>query len=183
MSEASSRCAYMPGACRSVSSCMHTGKCIRQAEANVPWNIGDDLNIQTPPIEVRRIAEKETRLITHKQVIGQFAIWAIRQHPYGRPEGLFDLCDVLTEKSAAWPDGVASLHMWEVAGSREIELWLRDALNDHPVLSAWNTPRSGHAQQFVTVSRYGGPQPEHDFIDIDALLGNVARSVWHGESP
>ncbi len=30
---------------------------------------------------------------------------------------------------------------------------------------------------FVFVSRYGQPQPEHDFIDIDALKRNIAVSL------
>lgn len=126
------------------------------------------------------LAEEDTkpRLITHQEVVGQLANWAIRQHPYGRPEGLFDLAEVISGASVMWPDGVSSLHMWKVTGSRQIEMWLRETLKDHPILTAWNTPRSGHTQQIVATSRYWGPKPEDDFIDIDALFMNVARSVW-----
>lgn len=118
------------------------------------------------------------RLITHKDVIGWMAHWAVQQHPYGRPDGLFDITDAIAEASQSWPDGVSSLRMWRVAGWLEIERWLGEALKDHPVLTAWNTPHSGHTQQIVASSRYWGPKPEDDFIDIDALLRNVALSTW-----
>lgn len=131
------------------------------------------------PIQLRTEEEDtKPRLITHKDVIGQFAMWALRQHPYGRPDGLFDVTDAIEAAAKAWPDGIDSLKMWEVGSWQEIEDWLRQGLRDHPVLTAWNTPRSGHTQQIVSSSRFWAPKPEHDFIDIDALLRNVAMGVW-----
>lgn len=118
------------------------------------------------------------RLITHQDVVGWMTHWAVRQHPYGRPDGMFDVTDRLSEASEGWPDGVPSLRMWRVSGYLEIEQWMREALKDHPVLTAWNTPRSGHTQQIVASSRYWTVKAEHDFIDIDALLRNVALSTW-----
>lgn len=122
--------------------------------------------------------DNQPRLITHQEVIGWMAHWAVRQHPYGRPDGLFDVTDALAEASESWPDGVPSLRMWRVSGWIEIERWMRAALKDHAVLAAWNAPRSGHTQQIVASSRYWGPKPDDDFIDIDALLRNVALSTW-----
>lgn len=118
------------------------------------------------------------RLITDNELIGYFAMWAIRQHPYHRPEGLFDVCDRLREVAKDWPDGVPTLRMWRISGWLELERWMRAALKDHPVLVAWNTPRSRHTQAIVASSRYWGPKPEDDFIDIDALLRNVAFGMW-----
>jgi hypothetical protein len=117
-------------------------------------------------------------LITHKEVIGQMALWAVRQHPYGRPDGLFEITDAIRKAAEAWPDGVPSLRMWRVGGWHEIEDWLRGALAEHPVLTAWNKPRSGHTVAVMFTSRYDRPKPENDFIDIDALLRNVALGVW-----
>lgn len=119
-----------------------------------------------------------SRLITDNEVVGHFAMWAVRQHPYRRPDGLFDLCDLIMEKAKAWTDGVPTLRMWRVGGWPEIERWLKASLEGNPILVAWNTPRSGHTQQIVASSRYWGPKPEDDFIDIDALLRNVALGVW-----
>lgn len=116
-------------------------------------------------------------LITHKEVVGHMAHWALRQHPYGRPDGLFDVTDALTAAAQEWPEGVQTLRMMWVDGCRPIEAWLRSALRDHPALTQWNTPKSGHTGN-VFVSRHSGPRAEDDFIDIDALLRNVAMSVW-----
>lgn len=133
---------------------------------------------ETSTIDLGEDPGRTPRLITHKDVIGQFARYAVEQHPYGRPDGLFDLTDLLAEASKVWPDGVDSLRMWRVSGWREIEDWLRVTLKDYPVLTDWNTPRSGHTRQLVAVSRYWSTPAEHDFIDIDALLRNVAVAVW-----
>lgn len=122
--------------------------------------------------------DTETRLITHKEIIGWMAHCAIAQHPYGRPDGLFDVTDALAEASKAWPDGVPSLRMWRVDGWQTIEGWLRETLKDHPILTAWNTPRSGHTEQIVATSRFWQPRVEDDFIDIDALMRNVALLTW-----
>lgn len=138
-----------------------------------------DLTIATQvPIELAVEDDTAPRLITDNQLVGWMAHWAVRQHPYHRPEGLFDIVDCLKEAAQAWPHGISKLPMWRVADWAALERWMRDVLKDHPVLTAWNTPRSGHTQQIVVSSRYGGPEPEHDFIDIDALLRNVALSTW-----
>lgn len=132
------------------------------------------------PIQLSTTDEDATpRLITHNDVVGWMAYYATVQHPYGRPEGLFDVTDAIEKASEPWSDGVSSLHMWRVSGWLEIERWLCDvALKDHPVLTAWNTPRSGHTQQIVATSRYWTVAQIDDFIDIDALLRNVALATW-----
>jgi hypothetical protein len=125
---------------------------------------------------------EEAVLITHKEIVGHMACWAVRQHPYGRPEGLYDVTDALCAAAQDWPVGPPSMKMRHMSGSQEIEVWLRSALHEHAVLKQWNTPRSGHTQPWVFSSRYGGPKPDDDFIDIDALLRNVALSVWREAS-
>lgn len=118
------------------------------------------------------------RLITHNEVIGEIAKWAVVQHPYARPHGLFELCEAVAEASKAWPDGVPSLRMWRIDRWLELEHWLRPIFAAHWAPKEWNKPRSGHTQQIVASSRYWGPKPADDFIDIDALLRNVAMGVW-----
>ncbi|HXJ61874.1 MAG TPA: hypothetical protein VNU68_34985 [Verrucomicrobiae bacterium] len=118
------------------------------------------------------------RLITDSEVVGQIAMWAVRQHPYGQPNGLFELCEAVREAAKAWPDGVPSLRMWRVGGWLELERWLRPIFDAHWAPTEWNKPRSGHTVQIMFTSRYDTPKPEHDFIDIDALLRNVAMGVW-----
>jgi len=119
------------------------------------------------------------RLITSKEIVGQIARHAVQQHPFNAPEGLFELVqDVLGKSRADFPDGVPELPMRWFKDSSEIEIWLRDGFTGHQTLEAWNTPKSRHGAQIVFSSRYGGPAPEDDFIDIDALWRNVSRATW-----
>lgn len=134
-----------------------------------PWNV-----LQTLETEKRG----RPRLVTHNNVIGCMARWAVAQHPYARPEGLFDLGDKVTAAAQSWDIGPPSCKMREFTDWREFEKWLISALADDPILKQWNTPRSGHTQQIVATSRYWGPKAEDDIIDIDAWVRNVARSVW-----
>jgi hypothetical protein len=119
------------------------------------------------------------RLISANDVFGHMAMWAVKQHPFHEPPDLFEVCKSIREAAVKdFPDGAPSLPMRWFEDARDLSHWLQTALAGHPTLLLWNTPRSGHNQQYVFSSRYGGPAPEHDFIDIDALLGNVARGVW-----
>lgn len=162
------RCAYFAATCPSHSSCMLTGKCVRQAEREA---------MMAPPSTTDLTPKDRTsRLITLPEVVGQIAMFAVRQHPYGRPHGLFELCDAVSEASKGWPD--ASLRMWRIDGWPQLERWLRPIFEAHWAPTEWNKPRSGHDRKILFISRYEPPKPEHDFIDIDALLRNVAIGVW-----
>jgi len=120
------------------------------------------------------------RLITSKDILGQMARWAVQQHPFHEPTGLFEVCRLIDEKARAeFKDSVPGLPMRWFKDSWELRDWLRAILADHPALTAWNTPRSGPAGGgFIAVSRFDGPAPEDDFIDLDALLINVSRDAW-----
>lgn len=84
--------------------------------------------------------------------------------------------DVVKKCEASFKDGVAELPLRWFGSSQKLLAWMQGEMAGHPILTAWNTPRSGKPDGFV--SRYGGPKPENDFIDIDALWMNVARCVW-----
>jgi len=119
-------------------------------------------------------------IITAKMIVGQFANYAVRQHPYGRPEGLFEIVGTLKAASEEWTEGLPDLRMKTFPSFWAIEDWLRQALQDPQsiaTLQLWNTASSGSPDGFM--SRYNGPSPEDDFIDIDALLRNVARETWN----
>lgn len=117
------------------------------------------------------------RLISSNDIVGHVARWAVQLHPYKRPEGLFMLVhDVSKKCDISFKDGVADLPMRWFGSYQKLLAWLQDETADHPILTVWNTPKSGKADGFA--SRYGGPKPENDFIDIDALWMNVARCAW-----
>lgn len=119
------------------------------------------------------------RLITSKDILGQMARWAVQQHPFHEPLGLFEICKMIDETAEKqFPDSVPGLPMRWFEDSHEIRRWLHDTLDNHPTLVAWNTPRSGHTHN-IGISRYDGPAPEDDFIDLDALMINVSREAWN----
>ena len=117
-------------------------------------------------------------LVSHPEVIASMAHWAVRQHPYNQPPRLFEVTEKIKQATQVWEDGIASLRMKYFEGCHELEVWLRIVLREDPVLELWNTPRSGHTSEYMFVSAYPTPRAEHDFIDIDALLRNVARTCW-----
>lgn len=119
------------------------------------------------------------RLISSNDIAGQLARWAVTQHPYHAPDGLFELVqEVLGLCRRDFKDGVETLPMRWFESCNDICRWLKEALGEeHATLKLWNTRRNKrHGHGFV--SRYDGPSPEDDFIDIDALLGNVAMGAW-----
>lgn len=119
------------------------------------------------------------RLITSTDIMGHMARWAVQLHPYHEPPGLFEVCKVIRDRAAAnFRDGVLDLPMRWFVDCRDLRSWLHEVLDHQPEVIAWNRPRSGHTQPFVVTSRFGGPAPEHDFIDIDALFLNIANSAW-----
>lgn len=122
----------------------------------------------------------EKRLISKTDVIGQMARFAVTQHPYNAPPRLDNVTAVIAHHAKqTFKDGVETHPMQWFESSRDILAWVREALKPvEDIMQLWNTPASGHTGHVFT-SRYDGPAPEDDFIDIDALLGNVAREVWN----
>lgn len=120
------------------------------------------------------------RLITICSIQGHLAQWAVRQHPYRGPDGLFEVVHGLGEAASQWADGVASLRMQRFATFWELAAWIERACTEHcpKILLAWNTPRSDHKGQMVSSSRYDSPAPDDDFIDLTALFRNTALSAW-----
>lgn len=123
----------------------------------------------------------EKRLVSIKDVIGQMARCAVMQHPYNAPPRLENVTAGLKyHAQATFADGVDNHRMHWFTSRQDFEGWLRDALKPvEDIMQMWNTPRSGHTSGIAFVSRYDGPAAEDDFIDIDALLRNVAMAVWN----
>lgn len=119
------------------------------------------------------------RLITSKSIMGQMARWAVELHPFHEPTGLFEICGLIDRRATDdFKDGPPFLPMRWFDDAMEIDRWLHAVLDNHPTLMIWNTPRSKHTQSIVFSSRYDRPSPEDDFIDLDALLRNVALHAW-----
>lgn len=120
----------------------------------------------------------ERQLVPLNMLLGHFAMWSVRQSPYPCPDNLEKVLGWLYERLAPeMTDGIAGCRMCYFASCREFEDWLKQRANFYWVAN-WNKPKSGHQQEYVFSSRYDSPAPDGDFIDLDALHRNVARSVW-----
>lgn len=116
-------------------------------------------------------------LVSADQVAGALAMWAIRQSPYPCPGNLGFVVERFT---ALWP--VADQFGFRSYPSEDALFdEIKRVCEDIPELLAWNEPKSEHGAEMVFVSRYGGPEADDDFIDLYALWGNTARTVWAEE--
>jgi hypothetical protein len=122
---------------------------------------------------------KRERLVTSKDILGQMARFAVTQHPYHEPVGLFEVCRrIEAAAEAEFKDSAGGLAMHWFGDSQEIYEWVKAIVWNMPEFLAWNVARSQHGQN-ISVSRYdGGSRPEDDFIDLYALVGNVASAAW-----
>ena len=107
------------------------------------------------------------------QIGGAIAMWACRQSPYGAPDNLVGVLKTFYEKvrpefdSLGWKEFEDRRDL-----ERDLEMWLMNS-----GFEAWNEPKIPSGAAFVFVSRYGGPPPDHDFIDLGALLRNVSMEI------
>ncbi len=159
-------------------------------QCKVQWDTGevrrddpDNLRHADPAPEAAPAAEvRETRerLLSVRALQGPLAYFAVTQHPYRDPPRLAEVMAALEAHAAVTFDGPDIFPTAWFSDAMTVERWVRTALEGRvqDVLTAWNTPRIGSAPTIAFSSRYGGPLPERDFIDIDALLRNVAMMAW-----
>lgn len=128
-------------------------------------------------------------LITLKSVVGYIAMWATRQSPYLSPDKLTEVLRDFQFKVCQ--DSAFETHLgcgWLKLDVQSPASHLRNILKEHllciPEVSAWNKRKNGNQSPYSFVSRYDKPNPDNDFIDLDALIGNIARScmVEHAEN-
>ena len=110
--------------------------------------------------------------ITLSQIEGHIAMWAVRQSPYHAPDGILE---VLKQFRASVHPEFDTNEMKEV--DRDDVKSLLVALYRIPEFMAWNERKNGNQAPFGFVSRYCKEHPDNDFIDLDALTGNVVRSL------
>jgi hypothetical protein len=114
------------------------------------------------------------QLITINDLCGNLAKWVVQQHPYGTATLVDSANEKLRESAKEWGwDDVGGLLMRKYT-YKELEGFLHHVLYKSKEAKVWNTPKSRHSNGYVFSSRYDGPKAEDDFIDVDALLRNVA---------
>lgn len=124
---------------------------------------------------VKESESKETRrYILLSQILGQIAMWAVRQSPYRNPEGLADVLSKFSTDSRDIFDANEMVCLSRV----EISDMLKRFLMPIEQFRKWNERKNGNQSPYGFVSLYYKPNPDDDFIDLDALIMNVTREVW-----
>lgn len=114
-------------------------------------------------------------LVGRKQLMGSLAMWAVRQSPYPCPDNLHI---VLQKLGTMWQQGVNDEYV-TIPNMPSLQNWLMVRLERMPEFLAWNERKNGDQSQFAFTSRHDGKKdPDADFIDLDALVRNVAMEVW-----
>ena len=119
-------------------------------------------------METTQEAKKFT--FSKRNILGEIAHWAVCQSPYHRPENLEVVLDKFNSIILLVPD-YPTMSYGEI---RE----LLDELKEIPEFKLWNERKNGNQAQYKFTSRYDGKgNPDDDFIDLDALIRNVANSI------
>lgn len=121
--------------------------------------------------------QEYSSLIPLETILGHIGNWAIRQSPYTCPDNL-KLVLVQFEQIAAplFEEGFETFPM-KTFSFHSLREFLETHLLSIDQVQAWNIPKIDTGAEIVFVSRYGGPPPDHDFIDLYALTRNIAGSV------
>jgi len=121
-------------------------------------------------------SKKRWTFKTH--ITSALAKYAVSQSPYACPDNLADVIkylDACLEKEVDWTD---SMRMAELSLS-EISKLLYGILYEQGFIyfDNWNKSKKGDVEIQFT-SRYDEePNPDYDFIDLDALLSNVCVDI------
>jgi hypothetical protein len=137
-------------------------------------------------VHLRRQFRAVKFLTTVSTVAGWFAMWAVRQSPYGYPDKLDKVVHRLRRELLHHARSVPKANrLMKAAGMFTID---QNALEDL-ILSVlkpcrefqkWNQRKNGNKAPFGISTRYDDPSkrdPDDDFIDLDALARNVAHGV------
>lgn len=114
----------------------------------------------------------ECLLIGRTRVLGELASWAVQQSPYPVPEKLEP---ALLAFHANWPHNEDYTTFDRVG---VLEQAIAETIAKVPEIVAWNSRKNGRDGP-AFVSRYSQPDPDNDFIDLDALARNIAMECWH----
>lgn len=122
---------------------------------------------------------KEPTWLYLSEVAGQIAAFAVRQSPYLVPDNLEPVLRKFQE--SAWDEfGVAKDSK---GGMRQFqnraELWelLWEHLLPIPEVQAWNARKNGRDGAGFVSAHWSPPEPDDDFIDLDALVQNVVMTL------
>ena len=121
-------------------------------------------------------------MISRRSVIG-----AVQQSPYPFPENLEVVLGKMHDLISEDVDNTFKKHLKEFESKKECHDYIAKKLHSIPEFEEWNNRKNGREGHgftgvghndkgdVVTVSK--DPDPDDDFIDLDALTRNVANSA------
>jgi len=125
-------------------------------------------------------SESKDKWTTKSTIVGAFAMWACRQSPHGVPDGLENVCKYLNAS-------LKSVVKWDINEMAECSLcdinkWLYEIVYNQDIkeFDNWNVSKKSKESLIkgvIFVDRYSTPNPDYDFIDLDALLHNVCITI------
>lgn len=130
-------------------------------------------DVDGEPIVFNRDRSRST-LITLKSILGHIAMWAVRQSPYTMPDGLAEVLQKFEEIATQFfQEGIAVLPM-RTFTERQLEAFLVEYLMPIEQVQKWNERKNGNKAPIGC----GSTDPDDDFIDLYAMVSNIAKSTW-----
>ena len=120
--------------------------------------------------------EEKKFLVSKNNILSEVAKWAVYQSPYSRPDNLEIVLDKLNNGFGKWSNDNLG---WEKFTYKNLRNYLDKELKRIPEFLLWNERKNGNQAEYKFVSRYSKEEenPDNDFIDLDALIRNVANSI------
>ena len=114
-------------------------------------------------------------LVSKRCLLSEVAKWAVAQSPYHRPDNLEKVLDKLNLCIGVWTTDIMG---YKKMTYKEIKQLLDKELGSIPQFMLWNERKNGNKAEHKFVDRYSkDDNPDDDFIDLDALIRNVANSI------
>ena len=128
--------------------------------------------------------EKEIKIIiTHRSVMGALASCAVQQSPYPYPENLEVVLGKFHELIKDDLDSTMKKYIKKFESWKDCHNYIAQKLRTIPEFIAWNDRKNGrdgngfcgagHNNNGDIIAISKEPDPDDDFIDLDALTRNI----------
>lgn len=125
------------------------------------------------------MAYEEKHWIGVNSTAGHFAMWAVRQSPYGFPDELQEAVSVFRTGLALQFGKEPEMNLGAARITKQtLYKIVYRIICAMPICRAWNTAKSNPGVEFVFTSAFTSNHPDYDIIDLDALATNVTKSTW-----
>ena len=130
---------------------------------------------------------EERKIITHRSIMGALARCAVESSPYPRPENLEIVLDKFHELIKEELNTNIKNYIKEFESWKECHNWIAEKLRMIPEFMLWNERKNGRqgngfsaaghddVGNVVAISKQ--PNPDDDFVDLDALTRNITNAA------